>query len=351
MHTDFQSKTTSSENERLVELEKIKKNLEHQLQEMIAMAKHDSLTGLRNRQGIPELVNANLRVHCEGIFFIVDIDNFKGINDTYGHMEGDHVLVKFATMLKEAVNPKDIIARIGGDEFVVFSPGHYDKEEVETKAQRFIRQIESNLAMRGKSMRVTVSMGIAAAPLDGETYEILYGNADKALYSVKKEGKNGYRFFADLNEQERDDAVYDSLGSSLEEITSKLRERKIEGSFEVEYNNFEKIYRFMERNLIRDYREVQCVLFTLEDRIDASAMVIQRQMEDLHHAIISSLRKGDVTTKYSPTQILVLLIDVNKENAEVVVKRILSKYCPERGRDMMNVLYDIQQLMTGEETD
>lgn len=90
MHTVFPSETTNGENKRLIELEKMKKSLEYQLQEMaktvekqqemIAMAKRDPLTGLRNRQGIPELVNATLRTDCEGIFFIMDMDNFKSVN-------------------------------------------------------------------------------------------------------------------------------------------------------------------------------------------------------------------------------------------------------------------------------
>lgn len=123
----------------------------------------------------------------------------------------------------------------------------------------------------------------------------------------------------------------------------------MEGSFEVEYTNFEKIYRFMERNLIRDHREVQCVLFTLEDYIEADEMMVQGQLEHLQHAVVSSLRKGDVTTKYSSTQVLALLMDVNKVNADMVVHRILTRYRAEAGKDVMNVLYDIQQLMASEE--
>lgn len=125
----------------------------------------------------------------------MDLDNFKSVNDTYGHMEGDRVLIKFAKALRENADPEDIIARLGGDEFVVFSPGYCDRYEVRTKAQRFIRQIERSLVMLGKPMQVTVSMGIASAPLDGVTYDALYENADRALYSIKNEGKNGYRFF------------------------------------------------------------------------------------------------------------------------------------------------------------
>ena len=206
MHTVFQSETAgSSENQRLMELETTKQDLEYRLQEMtktvekqqemLAMAKRDPLTGLRNRQGFPELVNASLRARCEGIFFIMDLDNFKSINDTYGHMEGDRVLVRFAKALKAVMDLADIIARLGGDEFVVFSPECYDKYEVKAKAQRFIRQIERSIVTPDRPMQVTISMGIAAAPHDGVTYEALYRNADKALYSVKRNGKAQWRTY------------------------------------------------------------------------------------------------------------------------------------------------------------
>lgn len=352
MYTTVQSEKTDNENQQLIELEKMKTSLEHQLremektvekqQEMIAMARRDPLTGLRNRQGIPELVNASLRTQCEGNFFIMDMDNFKNVNDTYGHMEGDRVLIKFAKALKGAVEPKDIAARLGGDEFVVFSPGHFNKYEVKAKAQRFIRQIERSLATPEWPMQVTVSIGISSAPHDGMTYEALYEAADKALYSVKNEGKNGYCFFNELTESMRVRTVRARSHSTLAEITGRLGEKQMEGSLEVSYSHFKEIYRFMERNLIRSHREAQCVLFTLADYTDANGHVIQQQLEQLQHAIVSSLRKGDVTAKYSSTQILVLLIDANRESADMVVKRILSKHC----LSMINVLYDIQQLDT-----
>lgn len=356
-----QSEITDDEKLKLLELENMKQNLEQQLQEMtriierqqkmITLAKRDPLTGLRNRQGVPELVNASLRAHCEGLFFIMDLDNFKCINDTYGHMEGDRMLIKFAKALKEVMDPKDIIARLGGDEFAVFSPKQYNTDEVKSRARRFIRQIERSLTVPGRAVQVTVSMGIANAPHDGTTYEALYGNADRALYGVKNEGKNGYRFFSDLNSMGCGDIVYCRPHSSIDEITGKLKEKEVQGSFEVEFSHFEKIYRFMERTLIRDYREIQCVLFTLENYTNADATVIQKQLKYLQHAIEYSLRKGDVTTTYRPTQVLALLMDVSTKNACTAAERVLCKYRREAGRDMIDIRYDIRQLAAGAEAD
>lgn len=230
-----------------------------------------------------------------------------------------------------------------------FSPGHRDKNALKRKAQQIIRQIERGLVTPGRLLRVTVSIGIARAPLDGITYEALYSNADKALYFTKNGGKNGYQFFEDIEKTAECRTGSARSNSSLKEITNKLRERKMEGSFEVEYSNFEKIYRFMERNLIRENREVQCVLFTIVDDLEADETILQRQLEHLQHAVTSSLRKGDVTTRYSSSQVLALLMDVNRQNADMVVNRILGRYRMESGNEAVKIVYDIQQLRASQE--
>lgn len=83
--------------------------------------------------------------------------------------------------------------------------------------------------------------------------------------------------------------------------------------------------------------------------MESDETIIRGQLEYLQRAVVNSLRKGDVTTKYSSTQVLALLMDVNRENADMVVNRILARYRADAGREAMNVLYDIQQLMASEE--
>lgn len=339
---------------KVAELEKMKVSLELQLKEMskmveeqqqvIAMSKRDPLTGLRNRAGVSEQVDNYLRLGNKGIFFIMDMDNFKAVNDTYGHLEGDKVLVKFAKALKRAVDLDDIVARLGGDEFIIFSPYPMEKDEVRDKARRLIRNIERELVTPGRLVRVTVSMGIAMAPNDGVIFDTLYCNSDKALYFVKNSGKNSFRFYDEI-ETEISKQKLARTQLSLAEITGKIREKKMEGSLVVEYSNFEKIYRFMERNIAREKREVQCVLFTMDindEKFDE--ITVQRSMEHLQHAVSSSLRKGDVTTNYSSSQVLALLMDVNQENANIVIGRIMDKYRKEAGQDAINVSCDAEAL-------
>lgn len=353
----MQALTASDERKRLSELEQMKISLELQLKEMsaqmkaqqekIASAQRDVLTGLRNRAGVAEEINQILLQKKAGVFCIIDMDNFKQVNDTYGHLEGDRVLVRFAELIQNCVDKDGLIARIGGDEFIIFFPEVLSRYEINSKVSKMIRTIEKGLVRPNKLIRNTVSMGIAVAPNDGITFEMMYTNADKALYHAKNHGKASFSFYEDVEKSLKTKA---KQKLSIREITSKLRENKMEGSFIVEYDSFEKIYRFLERNLAREQKEVQCVLFTINDTEEQELddIELQRQMEHLQHAVTLALRRGDVTTSYSSCQMLVLLMDVNLFNAQRVVERILNKFEEETGISSAHISSEIQQLMPEE---
>ena len=123
----MQTVVTPEEQKKVLELEKMKRSLELQLQEMarkveeqkqqIAMAMRDPLTGLRNREGVADQINTLLKKETKGTFFIMDMDNFKCVNDTYGHVEGDRVLVRFSSALRKVIGAEDIVARLGIKDF------------------------------------------------------------------------------------------------------------------------------------------------------------------------------------------------------------------------------------------
>lgn len=353
----MQMVSTSDDRKRLSELEQMKLSLELQLKEMSAQmkiqqekiesAQRDVLTGLRNRAGIAEEVNRILVQKKYGTFCIIDMDNFKQVNDTYGHLEGDRVLKRFAHLLTECVGEDDLIARIGGDEFILFFPQKYTRDELRNKASKIVRYIEKNLVRPNKLIRTTISMGLSVAPTDGITFEMMYTNADKALYHVKRNGKAAFSLYEEVQKSSEAKA---KQKFTMKEITTKLRENRMEGSFVVEYDSFEKIYRFLERNIAREQKEVQCVLFTVNDieGQEFEDIELQRQMEHLQHAVASALRKGDVTTTYSSCQILVLLMDVNTFNAQRVVERILHRFEDETGMDAFHITSEIQQLLPEE---
>ncbi|WP_242984556.1 GGDEF domain-containing protein [Clostridium sp. chh4-2] len=130
----------------------------------------------------------------EYAFFIVDIDNFKRVNDTYGHASGDFVIAEFARNLKDHFREDDIVGRIGGDEFAVFLKIP-NREWLEKKAQQMAAGLRQNVKTDSGVCSVSASIGIAVYPEMGTDFVTLYKNADLALYYTKKNGKNGYTIF------------------------------------------------------------------------------------------------------------------------------------------------------------
>lgn len=158
--------------------------------ELRKQAQQDPLTGLYNRAGI-KLINARLEQISRGILFMLDLDDFKTINDTYGHAAGDKALIAVGEVLKETFRTDDIIARVGGDEFIAFLSGSDNELMARQKAQELLDRVHS-LRIEGIDQKASVSVGIARAPGHGRTYEALSVAADEALYEIKKNGKGGY---------------------------------------------------------------------------------------------------------------------------------------------------------------
>lgn len=159
----------------------------------------DSLTGLLNKGAFQEELNRMItngqlgkRVEFHAIY-VMDIDNFKGINDNYGHLFGDYVLEEYANQIKEVFNEQAVIGRIGGDEFAVIVKGIFGRDEAEKYAKKLNKKVWE-LAL-DQNAHITTSIGIAIYPTDGREGKDIFQAADTALYNVKNHGKNGYAFY------------------------------------------------------------------------------------------------------------------------------------------------------------
>jgi diguanylate cyclase (GGDEF)-like protein len=163
------------------------------LQVVKHQAETDGLTGLLNRATIQRMIESCLTGANgkAGAFLIIDLDNFKTINDTNGHQAGDEVLISFASSMKSVLRDTDMVGRMGGDEFIVFCSGITDRAQAEKKAVQISGSWHSVIPKGGKD-HVTGSIGMAIAPQHGATYEELYTCADKALYKAKSQGRNCY---------------------------------------------------------------------------------------------------------------------------------------------------------------
>ena len=158
-------------------------------QELREQAMRDVLTGIYNKAG-EKLIDRMVKEKGQGLFLMLDLNDFKSINDTMGHAAGDAILTELGRVLKGNCRENDIVARIGGDEFVMFLPGVFDRQTGKRKIgeiQESLRTVRiSTWGIRG----IKASIGAALCPEDGMDYGTLYKAADEAMYQAKEQSKN-----------------------------------------------------------------------------------------------------------------------------------------------------------------
>ncbi|GHV52461.1 hypothetical protein FACS1894216_08640 [Synergistales bacterium] len=172
-------------------------NIESEKQKEI-QAQTDKMTELYNKDTAERLVRQALS-ECGGenlfAFIILDIDNFKSINDSCGHAVGDLAITEFASIIQRNFRKGDILGRMGGDEFMAFVPIP-SIEWAEKKVSELSKALCGSHSAEGKTYSLSASIGVSFAPKDGADFETLYKNADSALYRIKEMGKNGYALFS-----------------------------------------------------------------------------------------------------------------------------------------------------------
>ncbi len=169
------------------------------LEKVSHMAWHDSLTGLPNRRLFEDRVEQELvrsrRVGEPVCMFFVDLDNFKTVNDTFGHATGDDLIQQVALRLVETVRSQDTVARVGGDEFAILLPGLADQLSINLLAERMLEGIHTPFLVFGEEVTTSASIGIAIAPEHGDSYDDLLNRADEAMYRAKDLGRNAFEMY------------------------------------------------------------------------------------------------------------------------------------------------------------
>lgn len=338
---------------RILEVCELRKRLEGQVQnktkelkelneytnEIKMMARKDGLTGIFNRSYIEDSIKERLsNVKC-GVLFMIDIDDFKSINDSYGHIAGDEVLKKFADIIKNAMGSKGTIGRIGGDEFIAFYESDSNRENVACVANKIINQIGSFEFSFKPLLKVSASIGMAVVPDDGCSFMDLYSKADKALYYVKQNGKQHYHFYSDESEESGSKLCVDADIDAIKKIIGGCEDNK--GAYLVEYEGFKNIYKFLERVIERTNDSYQIMLFTITDTTGhiPDTDIVSRAMNTMEDIISNHLRKGDVATNFSSCQYIVILTGVNTRRCDIVAARILEMFRQEFNNEDIIIQY------------
>jgi diguanylate cyclase (GGDEF)-like protein len=200
------------------------------------LASHDPLTNLPNRTffhaQIEQALVRQQRYGGDFALHFLDLDNFKTINDTLGHLTGDMLLCSVADRLQSSIRESDILVRLGGDEFAIIQMGLTRPRAAADMAQRLIDNIQKPYSLNGHIAIIGVSIGLAIAPRDGSEAEILLKNADLALHRAKHEGRNTFRFF----ESEMDEAM-----RARRALEMDLRQALSRGEFEPYYQPLIKL--------------------------------------------------------------------------------------------------------------
>lgn len=174
--------------------------LHHSKNQMEYLASYDTLTDLPNRSLLFKQLNTSIasmkRRKTTGMLLFIDIDHFKEFNDSYGHQIGDQVLISVAKQITAVCRKEDILGRLSGDEFLLISENIKDQKAIHTMIEKIQKIFKKPQQIDNLSLHISVSMGVALYPKNGETPETLINAADQAMYSVKKQGRNNVAFYS-----------------------------------------------------------------------------------------------------------------------------------------------------------
>ncbi|WP_185964453.1 EAL domain-containing protein [Aliikangiella marina] len=197
-------------------------------EEFRKLANYDSLTGLPNRACLYDRLNQTIekakRDKSRFALFLVDVDNFKRINDSLGHNVGDHLIKQVASRLVNCNKEGDTVARVGGDEFVIVIENVRSSSSVATFSELLLKELNQPIFVKGQKLKLNFSIGITLAPDDAIIPERLLRNADTAMYEAKKSVENSYRFYSvEFNERARKRlAMETALRKAIDDETIEL---------------------------------------------------------------------------------------------------------------------------------
>lgn len=311
-------------------------------EELKTVAEKDAMTGLFNKATAQRVLEDICR-RDSGTLMMVDLDNFKPVNDIYGHGMGDMVLIRFAEILRSVIRTSDIAGRMGGDEFILFCRDVKGEELVAQKAETINRLLlAAAIELMGADMGIPLgaSIGAVNVPEEGRDYSELFMKADKALYEVKQNGKHGSAVYhgAGVSRQEEEEETATTI-SNARKILNERNPHK--GAYKLGIESFKTVYRFQMRCLENYHRSMALALFTLEGdgateaATDAFGEVLKR-----------SLRRSDVYTKNGKSRYMALLTEIVEEDTAIILERIMQNWKKDE-HGACEIAYELEMIRDG----
>ena len=295
----------------------------------------DSLTGVLNWHAARARITDQLSEN--GALLICDIDHFKRINERFGHRAGDECLQLAAQTLGRLIGDRDILGRSGGDEFVIYMPECQGEKLAKQALERLTDRFAAYQKRRAGEISLTVTAGCAVCG-EEDTCETMFARARKDLFEKRRGAAGGGGEEAAGADSYRRDA-----GRIREDL---MEEISTPGAYCRDYETFKSIYRFLERGIIRNGQKACVILMTVVDDDGRSVAPDEKDflMELLGEAIRTTLRIGDVYTRYTSSQYLVLAIDTSQKLADMIADRVKEKFLSDSGRKnlLVHCCYELQ---------
>lgn len=321
----------------------------HQYQEE---ATKDKLTGLLNKGAIAE----KMEILCHknsGYFMIMDLDAFKLVNDIYGHDMGDKVLELFSELITNGLGETSVIGRIGGDEFVAFAPDFKSESQI----KKYVVELNSGLVegskkLMGQDMEIPIgaSVGVTYVPGIDIGYEDVFKQADKALYTVKQNGKHGYSIY-DYSGTDSEADKGENKIMNLKTLSMILAERNVENSaLQLDKDAFTYVYRFVMRYILRYHRTACKMLFTLMPTDELSAEEGAELCDKFCVHTKNMIRKSDLVMKIGKNQMFLFLTDIKEEAIPQVVRHVMRNWFEANG-EVLTVTYEAEFIDSEDKND
>lgn len=301
-------------------------------------ARTDAMTGLLNKASTEEAISQAVK-QGTGALLVIDLDNFKLVNDLCSHKMGDQILIRFAELIQSVIRENDIAGRIGGDEFAVFCRGLIDEATI-LKKSAFLNSEISKSAREyiGSDMEIPLgcSAGAALVPQAGREYGMLFAKADLALHQVKKGGKHDALVYRDQESEKTEEK-----SSDLSDLRMIFGERNLKKSALVADSElFQNIYRFMVRLSSVNGWDLHMIAFTLQTNGEESLSDAADRFVELSANL---LRSSDVILKYNDSRVIFLLMQPEDRDFMIPVDRVLNAWKQE-GMPAVTVSYQQEQV-------
>ncbi|MCR4909121.1 MAG: diguanylate cyclase [Lachnospiraceae bacterium] len=297
----------------------------------------DKLTGFLNKASGTDRVG-RLCGERAGALMIFDLDNFKLVNDLYGHDMGDRVLVAFSEIVRLNIRAEDVVSRVGGDEFMAYFPGLTEEDAVRALTVRlneqFMKKAEE-LMGEDHGIPVGISVGAAFSPAHTKDYQLLFQYADSSLYKVKQNGRHSYAIY---DAEEDFIETGEDLDRELIRITRIMEERgDTKGALFLNQDAFSWDYRFIMRFMKRYNGIVNRFLISLST--EEKGVVFSEIVAEFGSVMRQTLRRCDIIFQCKPNQFFVVLPQLTEHNAPKVIRRILGEWEKKEYHDRVKIRY------------